>query len=109
MSVRSGRDAASSGPAADGGEDALALAYYAAFNARDVDAVRTLCAPDVVVTVEGGRLQGHDELIGYFADVHHHLPGIRTEARVTALTPQAVVCEISFAVDPATPSPRSPG
>ncbi len=104
MSARSGRGAVPPRATPGSTEDtlALALAYYEAFNALDVEALRTLCAPDVVLTVEGGRLQGHDELIGYVTDVHHHFPGIGTDVRVTALTPEHVVCEISFAADSST-------
>jgi ketosteroid isomerase-like protein len=108
VSIRSGDGAAPPRAAPDGTEDTLALvlAYYEAFNALDVEAVRTLCAPGVVVTVEGGRLRGHDELIGYFADVQHHFPGIRMEVRVTALTPEHVVCENSHTVDSSAAAPR---
>jgi signal transduction histidine kinase/ketosteroid isomerase-like protein len=91
----------------DGAEDALALtlAYYEAINALDREALRTLCAPDVLVTVENGHLQGHDAFLGYVAEVHHHFPGIRHEVHVTALTPEHVVCENSFTVDPSAVPP----
>jgi signal transduction histidine kinase/ketosteroid isomerase-like protein len=108
VSVRPGRGGVPPRAAPGSTEDALAvaLAYYEAFNALDVEALRTLCAPDVVLTVEGGRLHGHDALIGYFADVHHHFPGIRTEVHVTALTPEHVVSENSFTVDSSATVPR---
>jgi len=111
VSVHSRDGAASPRAAPDGTEDTLALvlAYYEAFNASDFAALRTLCAPDVVLTVEGGRLQGHDALLGYVVDVHHHFPGIRTDVQVTALTPERVVCENSHTVAPAAAASHGTG
>ena len=111
MSARSRDGGAPPRTAPDGTQAALALAFafYEAFNTLDREALRSICAPDVVLSVGNGELRGVEEVIGYFADLHHHLPGIRVEHRVVVLTPQHVVTESARVVDPSVAVPAAAG
>lgn len=98
-------------PAGDAtGSALLADRYYAAFNARNVDAWLDTLDESVEIVADGGVLRGRDAALAYLTGILRAYPGVTVAARrVVALSRDAVVSEfhlvnpeLSSAVDSST-------
>ena len=79
---------------------ALAAAYADACDANDLDAIRAITAPDVVVSVPGRQWTGVEEVLGFYRAAwgEHRNPSrhFMTNVAMTALEPDRAEATSSF-------------
>ena len=75
---------------------AIALDYYAAINAGDLQRVRDLLDEDAHVWVEGRTLAGREAALTFISDLRRTFPGIETVPRLVGATEECAVCELTI-------------
>jgi GAF domain-containing protein len=87
-----------SGPADGAAPLALAERYYAAFNARDMQAWLDTLDEDVQIVVDAGVLRGRPAALQYVGGILQAYPGVTVAGRrVVAVSGDAVVSEFQLA------------
>ena len=105
-SSRSDAPRRSGGPGDRAGKRALLDRWYAAFNAREMDAWLNALDEDVDIFVDGGILHGREAALTYITGVMQYFPGVNNASRrVVAMSGDTAVLEYQL-VNP-TPRPAA--